>query len=160
MNEITEKLLLLYPQFNTVHGPYKRKDGRSHAILYNNKTFKRKTISWPKALVEVREGRRLTDNETVDHNNRDFTDNSSENLIIRIRNEHCSLDVLRLLRPKANCVWCNKEITLTIDQIKSRAKSGPFCSRACSGAYGSSVQKGNGVLKRITIKRVYYNKVK
>lgn len=156
MKQLTDKLLLLYPQFNKVHGPYKRKDGRLHAILYNNKTFQRKTISWPKALVEIREGRKLSDDETVDHNDQDFTNNLSTNLIIRLRSKHIILDVIRLYRPEAPCVRCGKTIILTRDQIVTRAKSGPFCSKQCSGSHRADVQNGRGTIKRIAIKRVYY----
>jgi len=45
-----------------VYGPYTRKDGRQHVILYENGT--RKTVSYPKYLLETKLGRPLDSNET------------------------------------------------------------------------------------------------
>src|SRR5258706_4114692 len=148
MKEIFDYLLVLYPEYNRIYGPYTRKDGRKHILLYKQDLSGKRTLSWPKALVEVREGRMLAADETVDHNDQDFTNNSPDNLIIRIKKEHAKLDVKRLSIIESNCVRCGKAITLTKDQIKTKAKAGPFCSRKCSGAHGTDVQYGRAVIKR------------
>ena len=51
-----EKLLELYPSYDSVLGPYDRDDGRKHVVLNNSSLptgakGKLKTISYPKALV-------------------------------------------------------------------------------------------------------------
>src|SRR5580704_15869782 len=45
-----------------VHGPYLRKDGRKHVVLYwrENDARRRQTISYPKWLMEQHVGRTLT----------------------------------------------------------------------------------------------------
>jgi hypothetical protein len=62
----------MYPPYTTVLGPYKRPDGRQHIVLNNSSASKgtkgkTKTISYPKAIMEVHLNRRLSDNEEVDH---------------------------------------------------------------------------------------------
>lgn len=158
-----EKLLELYPGYTSVLGPYLRKDGRKHVVL-NNKDLpksaknKTKTISYPKALVEVREGRKLVDNETADHRDRDFTNDDLNNLDILDRKKHASLDSLRVKVEKVNCVGCGKEIALTKNQHNTRStfKAGPFCSKSCSGKYGKSVQMTGETKERAKITKTYF----
>lgn len=81
---------MLYPLFDKVTGPYTRSDGRKHLCLNNSKLSKgdpnkTRTLSYPKALVEVREGRLLADNETADHIDEDFTNDDLNNLQILTR---------------------------------------------------------------------------
>lgn len=61
-----------------IYGPYNRKDGRS--VI-----FPRKSVSYPKYLKELELGRYLNDNETVDHNDQDFYNDTLSNLIVRFR---------------------------------------------------------------------------
>lgn len=49
-----------------IYGPYARSDGRKHMILIDENGF-RTTISYPKYLMEQYLGRKLADDETVDH---------------------------------------------------------------------------------------------
>lgn len=71
--EIEHEIILnLYPGYDSVLGPYLRKDGRKHIVLNNTEApkgqkNKTKTISYPKALYETILNRRLNDNEEVDH---------------------------------------------------------------------------------------------
>lgn len=88
--EFKTKLLVLYPAYDKVNGPYARKDGRKHIVLNNSKLSKGdpnklRTLSWPKALVEVREGRLLLDDETADHKDENFTNDDLSNLQILTR---------------------------------------------------------------------------
>jgi endogenous inhibitor of DNA gyrase (YacG/DUF329 family) len=158
MKEVFDKLLILYPDYSRIYGPYLRKDGRKHILLYKHDLSGKRTLSWPKALVEAREGRRLVDDEEVDHDDQDFTNNSLDNLVIRKRRDHAKLDVLRLAPVQSNCVRCGKQITLTYDQIRTTAKSGPFCSRQCSGAHGTDIQNGRGKIGRLQIDHSYYTR--
>ena len=159
-NDFKLKLLALYPEFDKVTGPYLRKDGRKHVCLNNSKLpnkhpNKTKTISYPKALVEVRNNRKLLNNETVDHDDNDFTNDSLTNLIVRDRIEHIKLDVMRLDLVEVSCVWCKTKFMYS-DKSKHTNKSGPFCSRKCSGQYGANVQNGGTKIDRSQIEKVYY----
>lgn len=149
------KLLQLYPEYTTIYGPYTRKDGRKHVFLRDKISRKHTTISYPKALVEVREERKLNANETVDHNDQDFTNDNLDNLVIRTRVEHTKLDVRRVKLPMLPCVWCDKLMQLTNSQFRT-TKAGPFCSRKCSGKYGIAIQKGKTKLKVPKHKHEYY----
>ena len=160
INEIVEldkeALLKLYPGYHTVSGPYLRKDNRKIVSLYGNKI--RKTISYPKALVEVHLNTRLREDDTVDHKDRNKQNDSIENLVVRRRKEHCKLDAVYVEVKDMNCSWCSKKIKLSRGQHDTRSlnKAGPFCSRSCSGHYGKSIQLGATPTKRQTIHKRYY----
>lgn len=151
------KLLALYPGFVTVHGPYKRKDSRYHVVLCSVNSKKKKTVSYPKAIVEIRRGSRLERNETVDHINGNFLDNSRKNLQVISREANASKGADKRKPVKCKCAWCNAEFELSAGQVNARAKTkaGPFCSRSCSGRYGAQVQNTGVTLKRKTYKVRY-----
>jgi hypothetical protein len=130
-----------------VYGPYTRKNGpdkgRSIVILYRDK--KRKTISYPKWIMEQHLNRFLEDDETVDHIDRDVTNNKLSNLQILSRAEHARVDALRNVfnYQKLICFGCKQEFLASrksIQNVISKNSAGPFCSRVCSGRYGASVQ--------------------
>lgn len=162
MNLNKEKLLEIYKPYTSVLGPYKRKDGRMHVVLNDSdkqksdKT-KTKTISYPKALVESNIGKILEPGETIDHNDRDFTNNSRKNLIIRKLKDHIQLDALRVDPFPVNCLMCDFEFIPSKDQINNKPHAtGPFCSRNCSGKYGSFVQNGGTRVERSGITKDYF----
>lgn len=71
-----------------IYGPYTRiTDGRRYVkIIYPNK--KRLTMSYPKYLIECRLNEYLKKDETVDHIDGNFLNDSPENLRIVERSEH------------------------------------------------------------------------
>lgn len=158
INVNLESLLIIYQDYNTVYGPYIRKDGRMHVVLYNSNFPKMKkiTISYPKALVECLLLRRLLPNETIDHYNGDYTDNRFDNLLILDRKEHISLDSLRVKFSVTKCIYCNKEFIPTHKHLQREDTAGPFCSRRCSGLYGKDIQNNLPKLGRIPIEKTYY----
>jgi predicted RNA-binding Zn-ribbon protein involved in translation (DUF1610 family) len=125
-----------------VYGPYDRKDGRQHVIVIF-KDGSRKTVSYPKYLVEKRLDRYLTDDETVDH-----LDGDPSNLQVLSRSEHIKLDVKRLNVQQFPCPMCGEEFELVGPKLskaiqnRKQGKSGPFCGRSCAGKYGAEVQNG------------------
>jgi hypothetical protein len=126
-----------------VYGPYLRKDGRKHVILIQGKT--RRTVSYPRFLVEEFLGRVLSPEETVDHIDRDFTNNDLDNLRVVPRSKHISEDVLRAKVITKPCVRCSKSVETNAGKINRARKLGkahPFCSKSCSGVYGTNVQNG------------------
>ena len=152
--EFKKKLLTLYPAFDRVTGPYARKDGRKHICLNNTSLSngdpnKTKTLSWPKALVEVKEGRLLLDNETADHIDEDFTNDDVNNLQILTRpanilksfeanpERHTELSIH--ICPQCNDKFVAKARQVRGNQIKQN-KDGPFCSRRCAGLRNQKVQ--------------------
>jgi hypothetical protein len=144
-----EKLLGLYPGYTSVLGPYTRPDGRKHVILNNSNASngtkgKTKTISYPKALMEVELNKKLNPDETVDHHDRDFTNDNSINLKVKTRSLHASEDALRIKVEDIRCPQCGKYFTPSVSQ-RNKVNSiiaGPFCSKQCSGLYGTNIQKG------------------
>ena len=161
-----EKLLELYPEYDSIYGPYIRQDGRKYIILNNSTAHSRskerkRTVSYPKALVESNRGIRLKENETVDHNDRDIN-NSRDNLVIRDKAEHSRLDAIRVKTSPVNCVECGVLFEPSIKQRSIQVGKGapepygPFCSRSCTGKYGARVQNGGEKLNRKEIPKIYY----
>jgi hypothetical protein len=126
-----------------VHGPYRRQDGRQIVIVVEN-NGKRRTVSYPKWLMELQLGRRLDPNlETVDHIDSNFENNDINNLRIIPREEHSAEDTRRVKNVKFTCAWCDKEFERSPRLIRDKArknKAGPFCSRTCAGKYSRMLQ--------------------
>jgi hypothetical protein len=143
-----------------IYGHYVRKDGRKHVcVIFSDGS--RKTVSYPKYLLEVHLNRYLNDDETVDHIDRDFNNNDIYNLRIIDRRQHAIDDAKRVdYMIEATCVWCNTYMGKInhLNRSKNRTKAGPFCSKECIGQYGSSVQNGGKKLEKpLYKKRYYYN---
>lgn len=144
-----QKLLELYPGYDVVLAPYKRKDDRLHIVLNNSKASKgtkgkTKTISYPKALMESHLGKRLEQNETVHHRDDNFENNDLSNLKIKPRKDHAFTDVIRVEFEKVKCNWCNKKFEMTKHQQNDPRPK--FCSKSCAGSYGAAIQ--NGTIKK------------
>lgn len=124
----------------TVYGPYVRKDGRKHVVLQDPATKKLKTVSYPKYLMELHLDRYLEKDETVDHIDRDFTNDSLSNLVVLSRSDHVKLDAIRLVPQTFTCPVCisiftieGKSLGYRFRDHKVRESSGPYCSRSCAG---------------------------
>src|SRR5690554_3816951 len=140
--------LSLYPEVHSVRGPYLRGDGRRFVSI-RNKDGSKSTKQYCRYLYEVNYAVKLSPNDTVDHIDRDFTNDEISNLQILDRKMHGEKDARRRkMDIKDECRWCGKTIALTRSQLsnsqrKGNTKGGPFCSRECSGKYGSAIQNGN-----------------
>jgi len=129
-----------------VYGPYTRKDGRQHVILYDG-TIK-KTVSYGKYLLEQYLGRNLLPDETCDHIDGDFTNNDLSNLQVLTRRDN----ILKYAKehPKEIgqyiCPQCKKQFVKEVRSVRGnqikQGKKGPFCSKSCAGKYGNNVQNG------------------
>jgi hypothetical protein len=132
----------------SINGPYHRKDGRQHIILYGagpKRKARKLTVSYPKWLIEQHLGRELTEQETVDHKNRDFTDNNIDNLQVLDRATHSSLDAKRVKLVEVLCIRCGVVSIRNPRYIQNgskQGKAGPFCGKSCAGKYGAEVQNG------------------
>lgn len=126
-----------------IYGPYQRQDGRKIVIVVEN-NGQRRTVSYPKWLIEIQLGRKLDPNlETIDHIDSNFDNNDLENLKIVPRHEHSANDTRRVKQVKFNCAWCDKEFLRSPRLIRDKAKknkAGPFCSRSCAGKYSKMLQ--------------------
>lgn len=126
-----------------IYGPYNRPDGRQHVITVSPDGI-RKTVSYPRFLMEERLGRLLEKSEEVHHKNGDFNNNDVENLEVKNATLHRVLHQTKYETPiKVNCVWCREVIILSPRQqqhrTQNKSKLGPFCSKRCSGKYGAWV---------------------
>ena len=110
---------MVYEDVVKIYGPYTRKDNRQH-IICMMKDGSRKTISYPKYLMEKRIGRYLTEEETVDHIDGDFLNNNPGNLQILGRSKHASLDVLRLKAKAFKCPLCGEGFKKEGQELQSQ----------------------------------------
>jgi hypothetical protein len=127
-----------------IYGPYTGKDGRQRIIVYEN--GKRTTVSYPKYLLEQKLSRPLLPDETCDHIDGDFTNNSLDNLQVlsRIDNirKHASLKPREI--GTFTCPECLVSFTTHMKDARhnrKKGKAGPFCSRSCAGKYGQRLNK-------------------
>lgn len=133
---------MAYADDFTVYGPYARDNGRKLVILID-KNGVRRTVSYPKWLVEVHLGRRLSEDETIDHWDSNFENNDMSNLRIVPRAEHSADDTRRVKLIKLECAWCAKEFERSPRLLRDKAKkgkAGPFCSRPCAGKFSRMLQ--------------------
>lgn len=139
------------------YGPYlSEKDKRLRCVLvFPN--GKKKTVSYPKYLMEVHLDRYLEENETVDHIDGNPLNNEIENLQILTRALHAFLDAKRNKDTVVTCEHCGKKFLIKGSSIRNRnrntrSNSGYFCSKSCSGKYGKLIQLG--VITPTTVDRV------
>lgn len=128
-----------------LYGPYQANDGRLRVVLVNKDTKEKKTISYPKYLMECHLKRHLDDNETIDHIDGDPLNNDLNNLRVLNRQEHCYNDAYRNKDITVTCTYCHKEFIILGNKISDRNRfdrnnSGYFCSKQCSGKYGAEIQ--------------------
>lgn len=125
-----------------VYGPYKRTDGRQLVIVVD-KNGVRRTVSYPKWLMELQLGRKLGPDETIDHWDSNIDNNNMDNLRVMPRDEHSADDTRRVKPVKFKCAWCDQEFERSPRLIRDKArknKAGPFCSRPCAGKYSRMLQ--------------------
>lgn len=126
-----------------IYGPYKGQSGRKHIIIIDGSS--RKTISYPKWLMQNHLGRILESWETIDHINRDFTDDRLENLRVVERSQHTKDDAVYAKSVTVICVWCGEQAIKRPSDLRGNSKqgkAGPFCNKSCAGKYGAELQNG------------------
>ena len=121
-----------------------KKDGRKRIVVqYSN--GKKKTVSYPKYLMEIHLGRYLEKDDTVDHIDGNIKNNNISNLRVLKRKEHCKQDALRIKDIVAICSYCGKEFVIAGNKLRYRnrhnnSKNLLFCSKECTGKYGTDIQ--------------------
>ena len=144
---------MIYDNIIREYGPYKGKDGRLRLVLvFKDKT--KKSISYPKYLMEKHLNRYLSENETVDHIDGNPLNNDLSNLRVLDRSEHCKNDVVRNKDVTTTCIYCGKEFTISGNSMHNRNRkdknnSGYFCSKECSGKYGSEIKNQKREVKPV-----------
>lgn len=130
-----------------IYGPYKLSSGREIVIVkYSDGT--RRTVSYPRYLMEKQLGRRLREDETVDHIDRNFLNNDPSNMQILKRKKHSSADAVRLKPVTFICPICKRPFTRSgkrlarIYERKKEGSAGPFCSSKCQGKYAVDLREG------------------
>jgi hypothetical protein len=144
-----------------IYGPYQSKqDSRLRIVVcFDNRT--KKTVSYPKYLMEKHLGRYLTDDETVDHIDCNFLNNEISNLRVLPRSLHASVDAKRKKNQTFECPMCKMKFSLVGDRLhdaiqnRRKGKAGPFCSKSCAGKYGKSVQLGEDKMEVVEIIPTY-----
>lgn len=155
----------MYKEYR-VNGPYisRKKNGTLYldVIIYND--IEKIKVSFGKFLMEIKLGRYLEDNETVDHIDKNPLNNNYDNLQVLDRTKHVKLDAHRLKDMNFNCLNCEREITLKGKQLNNlynkikAGGTGPFCNNSCGTHYQHKVQ--NGKIERFQqplFEREYYD---
>lgn len=154
----TQDFMKIY-QNGKIYGPYLNSRDNRLRIIYIENNIKR-TISYPKYLMEINLNRYLTEEETVHHIDGNPLNNDLSNLMLLNKSKHSKQDVKRRQDQILICQWCNKEFLVKGSKLRQRQRkdrnSNSFCSRICSGKYGKSIQLGNPIFNKIKLERTYY----
>lgn len=141
---------------------YHCKDGRKRIDVIGKDW--RKTFQVAKLLLEIKLGRILVGNETVDHIDGDKTNDNPDNLRVLSLSENVADSSIRISALELVCRWCESPFTIDGTQIRqydraaAQGKAGPFCGRSCRGKYGASIQNGKcDRLPSAVINRTYYS---
>lgn len=160
-DKLEKEYRTLYPKLKKLCEPYVREtdNRRIIRIVYNDKTENHK--QYAKVLLEIKLGRVLGRDETVDHIDGNKLNDNIDNLQLLSREDNAAKGATRRNPIIDNCLWCSKQFELTRDQItrsKTNAKkAGPFCSRSCSGKYGAELQNNRTeALQRTEYEVKYY----
>ncbi len=150
-----------------VNGPYILKESGRKSVRLTFPDGKKKHMLYSRFLMEEYLGRELLPEETVDHIDRDVTNDDINNLQILYKVEHSKLDAWYTYPVTTTCVCCGKEIILNarqLNQRKQRAKrnqNGPFCSLQCVGKYTwQKVKSGNLLIEIEDLPIIKYKKQK
>lgn len=127
----------------TCYKIYHKKQKRWYVHYIDNTPFKnRRTITYAKFLMSIKEGRILSKDEEVDHINEDKSDDRIENLQIISQKENLKKHHKFSGRRSTElvCAYCGisfvKENRLMTEKTNNR-----FCSRRCNGKYTTSNNK-------------------
>lgn len=125
-----------------IYGPYTRPDSRKIVIVIDRNGVKR-TVSYPKWIMECQIGRQLGPDDTIDHWDSNKNNDELSNLRIVPRSEHSADDTRRVKLVKFKCAWCGKEFERSPRLIRDKSrkgKAGPFHNRSCAGKYSRMLQ--------------------
>jgi len=127
-----------------VYGPYYNGRYNRQIVIVVDRNGKKRTISYPKWILECQLGRKLdSEFETVHHIDGDHENNDINNLRVVPRSEHSADDTRRVKEVELECAWCGKKFKRSPRLLREKAKKGargPFCSRVCSGKYSRMLQ--------------------
>lgn len=132
-----------------IYGPFTRKEDDRLQITCRCSDGTRKTVSYPKYLMEIKLGRYLIDDEEVHHKDFNPQNNDINNLevISRLLHSEIHAALIRYKPITIVCIWCGESKELTYMQTRyhfsnrRRKRNGPFCSKRCVGLYGVKIQK-------------------
>ena len=134
-----EAVQKLYGQdVKKIYGPYPNNDNRLFVVLYYQSLLK-KTVSFPKLLLELSINRRLVDDETCDHIDRDYHNDAIENLRVLSRVENGKQGAKPPKIVDLICAYCGKEFQRPARDIKRFLRVGRtkfYCRRICAGMAG------------------------
>jgi hypothetical protein len=129
---------MVYENIKKIYGPYIAKDNRSRIVIVFLDGTK-KTVSYPKFIMENHIGRKFTKNETVDHIDGDVTNNDIDNLAVIDRSAHAKLDAKRIGSQTFICEVCHSSFILEGRKLhdakhnRSKGKKGRFAAEAALG---------------------------
>ena len=109
--------------------------------------------------MEMKLGRRLLNDEHVDHHDGNKLNDDISNLRLMSVVDNAKKDAVHIDDIYVKCAWCQTLFKLRKEQRKRSMKNcaGPFCGRSCSGKYGKAIQLGTiQQLTRTTFSVTYY----
>lgn len=144
-----------------VYGPWINKTygRRIVEIVYPNGT--RECTTWARYQMERHLNRRLGRYETVDHIDRNKTNDSIDNLRVVDLSTHNSQDMFRVVYGNVACPICGTEFQIDRQQyyrVLYNHSAAAFCSRQCSGKYSFLVKSGKmQPIRNFTMSRLTYH---
>lgn len=140
--ELKEQILKLYPEYKEVYFYIHSKNYREYV------TFSPKigvyTALVARVKLEIKLGRRLVGDETVDHEDNDpFNDNFDNLQVLSMADNQRKLRNKKPLK-KRLCTHCSKLFELsqnTINKANRKGRDYFFCSKSCANYYATDYNK-------------------
>ena len=150
--------------YDKVLGPYTHNTGalkgRKFVIVFRN--GKKTQTLYSRFKMQCHLDKELPKNQTVDHIDRDPTNDSLDNLRVIDRRTHASIDARRVKEVEFVCPMCNESFCTTnlqdVRGNRKKGKAGPFCGKSCAGRYGALI--GCGKIEPFEVKDPYSEEFK
>lgn len=144
----------MYNEFE-IYGPYQGKDNRLRCVLVHKITKRKRTVSYPKFLFETHHQRFVKDGFEIHHKDENPLNNDITNLEeiekkTHVKNHGLQQDNKYEKIKIFKCLFCKKDFSMNRNKQRNfnhnqkQGKTGPFCSKSCSGKHSRFLQIDNG----------------
>lgn len=137
------RILCKYPFTGGYVFNFNKKQNRRTVDIYEDDSVKKRTMTYARYLMCVKEGRILETEEHVHHKDDDTLNDDIKNLEILLKKDHERKHNPNMDDVVLRCPACSKEFTLKAYdyRYKSKYNNNIICSRACSNRMKTIIKR-------------------